>query len=127
MIIGSFAYDKAKDVYAGGILSLNFQIEGVTFIPNVRSTDKEPDYRVIAETSNGDIELGAAWRRTSDKGNDFVSVSLDGPLLSRPFNAALFLDGEGTSASLVWNRIRAQRTGQAKTQANISEAAIQGS
>ncbi|MBS0251086.1 MAG: DUF736 domain-containing protein [Proteobacteria bacterium] len=114
MIIGSFSYDKAKDVYAGTILSLNFGVQDVTFTPNARASEKEPDYRVVAETPEGAIELGAAWRRKSDKGNHFVSVSLDGPLLNRPFNAALFLEEDGTTASLVWNRVRAPRNTVAK-------------
>jgi uncharacterized protein (DUF736 family) len=104
MIIGSFEYDKAQDAYLGDIVTLNFSVERVTFKPNARKADKEPDYRVMAPTAFGHVELGAGWKRTSDKGTEFVSVSLDAPLLPTPFNAALFLEEDGKSATLVWNR-----------------------
>jgi uncharacterized protein (DUF736 family) len=61
-----------------------------------------------AQTSTGQVELGAAWKRTSDKGREFVSVSLDAPLLTAPLNAALFMADEGDAASLVWNRSKSK-------------------
>jgi uncharacterized protein (DUF736 family) len=108
MIIGSFKYTKAQDTYLGDIVTLNFRIEGVAFKPNPRKADKEPDYRIVAATPSGSVELGAGWKRTSDKGMEFVSVSLDAPLLTTPFNAALFLEADGKSATLVWSRPKAK-------------------
>jgi uncharacterized protein (DUF736 family) len=115
MIIGSFEYDKAQDTYLGDIVTLNFSVERVTFKPNARKADKEPDYRVMAPTAFGHVELGAGWKRTSDKGTEFVSVSLDAPLLPTPFNAALFLENDGQNASLVWNRPKAKAANQSAT------------
>jgi uncharacterized protein (DUF736 family) len=102
-IIGNFTFDKKKNTYTGDIVTLSFEKRGVTFIPTEKNGDKEPDYRVTVATEAGPVELGAAWKRTSEKGQDFVSVALDGPLLSAPFNAALFPDKDG-KAALVWNR-----------------------
>ena len=102
MIIGQFRQTDGER-FTGDIVTLSFEKRGVTFVPVDKKSDKEPDYRVIAPAEDGHVELGAAWKRTSEKGQDFVSVSLDGPLLPAPFNAALFLDERGF-ASLVWNR-----------------------
>jgi uncharacterized protein (DUF736 family) len=104
MIIGNFSYDQRADAFTGDILTLSFSFSAVDIKPTGKSGTKEPDYRVTAQTSTGQVELGAAWKRTSDKGREFVSVSLDAPLLAAPLNAALFMADEGGAASLVWNR-----------------------
>jgi uncharacterized protein (DUF736 family) len=106
MIIGNFTLDKKKNTYTGDIVTLSFEKRGVAFVPtDGKNGEKEPDYRVTAPTEAGTVEIGAAWKRTSERGQDFVSVALDGPLLSAPFNAALFSDEKG-NASLVWDRPR---------------------
>lgn len=104
MIIGTFSYDKKANSFKGDILTLSFQFSAVDITPTVKNSDKEPDYRVTARTATGHVELGAAWKRTSEKGLEFISVSLDAPLLSAPLNAALFAAEGGKAASLVWNR-----------------------
>lgn len=103
MIIGNFIYDTKKKTYTGDIVALSFEKRGVVFNPVEKNGEKEPDYRVTVPAEGGSVELGAAWKRTSERGQDFVSVSLDGPLLAGPFNAALFPDREG-NATLVWTR-----------------------
>lgn len=105
MIIGSFEYDAKRDTYLGDIVTPGFSIQGVAFKPTKKKSDREPDYRVTAPTAIEHVELGGGWRRTSDRGNEFISVTLDGPLLSAPLNAALFDDGDN-KASLVWSRPR---------------------
>jgi uncharacterized protein (DUF736 family) len=107
MIIGNFEYDQKKDLYKGDIVTLTFERLGVVFSPVEKKTnDKEPDYRIHAIGNDHFVELGAAWKRTSEGGKDFLSVSLDGPLLEAPFNAALF-KGNGRNFELVWNRTKA--------------------
>lgn len=108
MIIGTFTYDEAKNAFTGDILTLSFQFTGVDIAPTGKSGTKEPDYRVTAKTATGHVELGAAWKRTSEKGRDFISVSLDAPLLDAPLNAALFTDDDGMTTSMVWNRPKAK-------------------
>src|SRR5271154_1721881 len=108
MIIGTFKYDERTDSYKGDIVTLNFQLNGVDMTPTDKVSSKEPDYRVTARTATGLVELGAAWKRTSDRGREFVSVSLDAPLLAAPVNAALFLDKNETDAALVWNRSKSK-------------------
>jgi uncharacterized protein (DUF736 family) len=103
MIIGNFSFDPARDEYAGEIATLTLQ-RSVVVRPLKKVTEKEPDYRVLAEGANGHVEIGAAWRRTSERGQDFLSVTLDDPALGATLNAALFLGRDGASAQLVWNR-----------------------
>jgi uncharacterized protein (DUF736 family) len=100
MIIGTFGYKANADAYFGQITTLTLQHEGVQFVPVKKTSEKEPDYRIIC----GDAEFGAAWKRTSEKGQDFLSVSIDDPALPGPLNAALFTGEDGETATLVWTR-----------------------
>jgi uncharacterized protein (DUF736 family) len=104
MIIGNFKYDAKADTYAGDVTTLTFQRNNVELRPVKKSSDKEPDYRVVAQTSFGTVEFGAAWQRKSERGQEFLSVSIDDPALPGAMNAALFTDEDGKTAALVWNR-----------------------
>jgi uncharacterized protein (DUF736 family) len=106
MIIGIFTYAKKANCFKGDILTLGFQVSGVEIAANEKKNEKQPDYRVLATTPAGQFELGAGWKRTTDEGTDFVSVSLDGPLLSTRIDAALFFEKNGTDASLKWTRAK---------------------
>lgn len=103
MIIGSFEHNKKDDTYLGDIVTLNFAVERVSFTPNKKKGDKEPDYRIMAPTVVDHVELGAGWKRVSQKGQAFISVELDGPLMGAKLYARLFTD-EGGKAALVWSR-----------------------
>jgi uncharacterized protein (DUF736 family) len=59
--------------------------------PIDKASDKEPDYRVVQERDGVIVEFGAAWKRSSGKDRDFLSVLLDDPALPASLNAALFL------------------------------------
>lgn len=104
MIIGNFTYDLDRDTYAGEITTLTLQRGNVMFRPTEKSGDKEPDYRVVHETEGGTVELGAAWKRNSERGRDFLSVVLDDPALASSVNAALFPSDQGERGMLVWQR-----------------------
>jgi uncharacterized protein (DUF736 family) len=121
MIIGNFTYDAKANTYLGDIVTLNFSLSAVSFVPNEKNSDKEPDYRVVSTRTNGTVELGAGWKRSSERGTDFISVSLDGPLLPSPFNAALFTDGE--TASLVWTRPKPQAVANNSAKVKSKKAA----
>jgi uncharacterized protein (DUF736 family) len=82
MIIGNFDYDSNEDTFQGNLMTLIVQYYGICFRPVEKSGDKEPDYRVIAKTEQGLVEFGAAWKRTSERGQEFLSVSLDDPSFS---------------------------------------------
>jgi len=104
MIIGNFSYKQAEDTYTGEIKTLTLLRGSVTFRPAEAKNDKGPDYRVVVQGETSQVELGAAWKRQSQNGREFLSVSLDDPGLARPFNAALMPSEDGKSAILIWSR-----------------------
>lgn len=106
MIIGTFTYRPDSDTYAGEIHTLAWHRQNVFLNPIDKTSDREPDYRITL--ANG-TELGAAWRRTSERGQEFLSVSIDDPALPVPINAALFSSAEGDTAQLVWNRAKPRK------------------
>jgi uncharacterized protein (DUF736 family) len=104
MIIGNFKYDAKADSYAGEVTTLTFHRSNVQLRAVEKGSDKEPDYRIAATSAYGTVEFGAAWKRKSEKGQNFLSVSIDDPALPGALNAALFHDETGKAATLVWTR-----------------------
>ena len=73
----------------------------VNIVPvSAKTSDDQPDYRVYA----GRFELGAGWSKTSDRGNDYVSLVLDDPSFAGPLYAALMPADEPDTHRLVWSR-----------------------
>jgi uncharacterized protein (DUF736 family) len=103
MIIGNFSYNPEHDTYDGEITTLTLQRSDVVFRPIDKNGDKEPDYRIVHERQGATVEFGAAWKRSSERGRDFLSVLLDDPALPSSLNAALFF-GQDERATLVWQR-----------------------
>jgi uncharacterized protein (DUF736 family) len=101
--IGTFKLDP-NGSYTGTVITLAFKAR-VRIIPNPdKSADNQPDYRVY---SQGSVETGAAWKKTSDQGRPYLSVSLDDPSFAAPLNAALVAsEGEDGSFVLAWTRPR---------------------
>jgi len=108
MIIGRFEYDKDSDTFSGSVYTLHFQIGDVQFVPSKKQSDNGPQYRLVSESMFGQIEHGAAWKRTDKQGKAYISVELDAPLLDKPVNAALFIAESGKTAALFWKRQKAQ-------------------
>ena len=97
MIIGKFE-NQANGRITGKLDALLVGCIPLTFEPN----SKGADYTVQAETG---CEVGAAWKKTSKEGGKpFISVRLDSPVLTKPFNAALFPGKEPGHHVLVWDR-----------------------
>lgn len=107
--IGQFRRDPKADTYSGEIVTLTFSRQDVQFTLNEKSGEKEPDYRVVGKTLHGPVEFGAAWKRTSEKGQAYLSVTLDDPTLSGTLNAALFDVAGSDTATLVWTRSKATK------------------
>ena len=103
MNIGTFK--PTKTGYEGTIATLSLTRK-VKFVANDnKKNDDSPDYFI----KSGRCDLGVAWKAKSksaeDKGDepmDYIKVLLDGPLLPKPVNAALFDHDNG--ADLVWSR-----------------------
>ena len=92
MIIGKF--QKEEKAFVGNILGLNAPAPVC-----ITSTDlKGIDYTVTAYG----LDLGVAWKKTSAKGNSYLSIKLDNPFLQAPVNCALITQSEGQA--LIWER-----------------------
>src|ERR1700722_14802421 len=91
MIIGNFSYDADRNTYSGEITTLTLQRSNVQIRPTDKTGEREPDYRIVQERDGATVEFGAAWKRSSGAGRDFLSITLDDPALPASFNAALFL------------------------------------
>jgi len=107
-IIGNFKHDAKAGTYTGDIVTLTFNRTDVQFKPNEKSGERQPDYRIVGKTTHGTVEFGAAWKKTSEKGQDFLSVEIDDPALPGSLNAALFTAKDGETATLVWTRPKAK-------------------
>ena len=102
--IGEFT--RQKTGYSGRIhtLSLNLDIAIVT--AGASDTDNAPDYRVHIGNNDGP-EIGAGWKRSSEKAGEYVSIQLDDPTFANPIRANLFQNGDDKmSWSLHWSRPR---------------------
>ncbi|SDG96759.1 DUF736 domain-containing protein [Pelagibacterium luteolum] len=98
--IGTFT--RSANGYTGSVKTLNLNVKAVKFVPAEGDNDKGPDFRI---TANG-TEFGAAWKQTSGKGNDYLSVKLDDPSFPAPIYASL-VETEGEDLALIWSRRRA--------------------
>jgi uncharacterized protein (DUF736 family) len=94
MIIGTFQHENG--IYAGSVPS----IAGSSPVRLAPTDKKGVDYAVTL--AGAGTELGVAWKKTSSKGNEYLSVKLDAPNLPAAVNCALIKQAEGFA--LIWNR-----------------------
>ena len=95
--IGSFT--KSGDSFSGTVKTLSISAK-LTIRPADKASDKAPDYRIYANA----WEVGAAWKKTSGEGRDYLSVKLDDPSFNAPIYANLFDDEDGDGYTLIWSR-----------------------
>jgi uncharacterized protein (DUF736 family) len=69
----------SRDTYSGDISALSLHRDLVELRPTDKTSDKEPDYRIVQECDGVIMEFGAVWKRSSGKGPDFLSILLDDP------------------------------------------------
>lgn len=93
------AFKATKTGFFGSINTLKLDVPKVEFraIDGDLAKD-QPVYRIFAQGA----EIGAAWKYTSDKGVDYLSVSLDDPSFPAAVRAKLFAAEDGFD--LVWTR-----------------------
>ncbi|WP_226019358.1 DUF736 family protein [Novosphingobium sp. FKTRR1] len=98
MNIGQFTKNESGFI-VGSIVSPFGTLKGVSFEP-ITAKGNGPNY--ILTIDGG--ELGAAWSKTSAKGNEYHSVSIRSPFLPASVNCALLESTRtpGTFA-LVWD------------------------
>ncbi len=95
--IGTFT--KTGESFTGAVKTLSINAKA-TIKPADKTSDKAPDYRVFAGSN---VEFGAAWKKTSNEGRDYLSVKLDDPSFPAPIYATL-VEGEDDSHVLIWSR-----------------------
>lgn len=96
-IIGSFI--ASGNGFNGTIKTLNLSVKA-TIRTVEGGSEKGPDFRIFT----GNVEFGAAWKKTSNEGRDYLSVKLDDPSFPAPIYATLIeVEGE-EGLSLIWSR-----------------------
>jgi len=108
MIIGNFTYDPAQDTYTGELSTLTVAARTLVLKPNEGSKGdkprREPNYRITSPAKGGDVELGGAWKKFTDDGREYLSVTLADPALPQALNCALFGSSDtGEGFILVWS------------------------
>lgn len=99
--IGTFTADK--DGYTGTLRTLTLNVK-VKLVPNDKGeNDKAPDFRLQA-TGN---DFGAAWKKTSEAGREYLSVTLDDPAFPAAVYARL-IEGDDGTHDLLWSRSKPQ-------------------
>lgn len=99
MNIGIFTATSGGNL-TGNLPSLN--LSGVSF-EAVEKKGSGPDYRITIEGA----ELGAAWKKISEKGTEYLSAQIDSPLFPAAVNMAIFTRDNGKSVA-VWDRPEAK-------------------
>ena len=95
--IGTFT--KSESSFSGQIKTVTLNVKA-KFAPAEKDSDKAPDYRIFA----GQTELGAAWKKTSNAGREYLSVKLDDPTFPAPIFASLVGIEGGDGYALIWSR-----------------------
>jgi uncharacterized protein (DUF736 family) len=96
--IGTFA-KNGEDEFTGSVNTLTLNVKA-RISRAEKGNDKAPDYRIFSGTT----EFGAAWKKTSPNGREYLSVKLDDPSLPAPIFASLVAIEDGESYSLIWSR-----------------------
>lgn len=100
--IGTFTADK--DGFTGTLRTLTLNVK-VKLVPNDKGdNEKAPDFRVQAASH----DIGAAWKKTSEAGREYLSVTLDDPSFPATVYARL-IEGENGTHDLIWSRSSPRR------------------
>jgi uncharacterized protein (DUF736 family) len=103
--IGTFTKDGAG--YAGTIETLASRAK-VGIEPANKRNDSSPDFRVFHATDDFASEIGAAWKKTSKEGGEYLSVSIDDPSFVARINCRLAKIGSEQGRTLFWERPHAR-------------------
>jgi uncharacterized protein (DUF736 family) len=97
--IGTFT--QADDgAFNGSIKTLTLNVKSAQFRPVETPEKGAPEFRIYS----GQTEIGAAWKKTSKGGRDFLNVKLDDPSFSATLWASLVETDD--VHSLIWSRSR---------------------
>jgi uncharacterized protein (DUF736 family) len=97
--IGTFTKSGDNGGFVGTVKTLALNVKA-KIAPTEKDNDKAPDFRIFAGTT----EFGAAWKKTSNAGREYVSVKLDDPSFPAPIYASLVAVEGSEEFSLIWSR-----------------------
>lgn len=87
--------------FKGTVKALSLNVKAVEFLSAEGDNDKGPDFRIFAGAI---IEFGAAWKKRSREGRDYLSVKLDDPSFPAPISASLVETETQGEFALIWSR-----------------------
>jgi uncharacterized protein (DUF736 family) len=96
--IGTFTKGDNGD-FTGAVKTLTLNVK-TKITRSEKENDKAPDFRIFA----GQTEFGAAWKKTSGAGREYLSVKLDDPSFPAPIFASLVATESGDGYALIWSR-----------------------
>lgn len=98
--IGTFT--RTNDGYSGTINTLMLKRHVIVIVPAIATeAENAPNYRILAD----DAEIGAGWKRNSEKAGDYVALVIDDPSFVQPLRANLFaVTSDGNTFHLIWTR-----------------------
>jgi uncharacterized protein (DUF736 family) len=102
-IIGIFT--ATDNGYEGFIETLTLKAK-LSIEPAKKSSDNQPDYRVFHITDHFKSEIGAAWKKASRKGAQYLSVGIDDIGFPTKAYCRLVKSGVEKGHTLFWNRPR---------------------
>lgn len=96
--IGTFT--KAKNgSFKGKIATLSLSAD-ITIQPATAKSENAPTHRLLS----GEVEIGAAWEKTSAAGRTYYTVKMDDPSFAAPITATLTETDTAGTFALIWNR-----------------------
>ena len=101
--IGEFTRDGLG--YSGHVRSALIDLAVVIVAAEKPQLENAPDFRIHRGDAVGP-EIGAAWKRTSEKAGDYLSLVIDDPSLPQPLRANLFRTGDTAAWHLQWSRLQ---------------------
>ncbi|WP_319799193.1 DUF736 domain-containing protein [Nitrobacter sp.] len=102
--IGTFTKGKDGMIF-GKVMTLTINTRAA-FVPIEKDAPKAPDYLLtFANADHADVEVGAAWLKTSRNERDYLSVKIDDPSFPAPIYASLVESNERPGEYvLLWSR-----------------------
>ncbi len=97
-VIGTFKADK--DGYSGTIRTLALNAKVRIVANDQKKSAGAPDFRVLVGTT----EIGAAWRKSSEDQESYLSIRLDDPSFAEPVRAALMEKSDDGVLPMLWRR-----------------------
>ena len=101
--IGRLQFNPADNSFTGFLKTMTLNAN-ITLQPIASPGPNGPHWRVLAE--NG-FELGAGWKKTSQQGAEYVSLSFDAPELPTKLYANLGREAgqdDNDVYAIIWNR-----------------------